>query len=366
MFNLFKRFKSKISPSGFWSGSIFVSKNIVNIDSGVKTIYSCSFLDFKIHFEYDTYTYTTNILGASTASFKNTIINKENHSLKSSSLSPVEYSKKYFNNTIKYLQTLNTESLTVILPFFQSEALLQSKSICINLASIYTYGSIYNVSIKQQETANYNSYLNRHKKLLLNAFQIITFKNMVFNYIYKTEYAYISKIYKQQLEQIEKIDSDLTTVLKNNIFTLQQYNSKDPSVLVNHDKNAFLLYQVIRSDQDYFASHFDSIDELFNNISIGLFWLVDFEHKQTSLHILIYDDDKFVQEYNHSMATKFHDDLLDVNYYSGYLNNIVDKLIHCYYPRRKMIELMDSESLLDTFDGTLNEDEYYLFKMMNI
>jgi len=366
LFNLFNRFKSKISPAGFWCGDIFVSQNNINLDGGVKTIYSCSFLDFKIDLEYDIYTYTTNVLGVSTASFKNTIINKENHNMKSSSLSPIEYAKKYFKNTIKYLQTLDTESLTVSLPFFQTEALLQSKSLCINLASIYIYGRIYNVAIRQEETASYNSYLNRYKTSLLHSFQIITFNNMVFNYIYTTEYTYLSKTYKKQLEQLYKINSDLTTLLKNDMFTLQQYNSKDPSVLVNHEKNAFLLYQVIRSEQDSFGSHFDPVDEFFNNISIGLFWLVDFERKQTSLHILIYDDDKFVKEYNHSMETKFNDDLLDINYYSGYLNNIVDKLVHCYYPRRKMIELMDSESLLDTFDGVLKEDEYYLFKMMNI
>lgn len=369
LFNLFKRFKSKISPAGFWCGAIFVSKTNINVDSGVKTIYSCSFLDFKIDLEYDIYTYTTNVLGVSTVSFKNTIINKENHSMKSSSLSPIEYAKKYFNNTIKYLQTLDTASLTVSLPFFQTEALLQSKSLCINLASLYTYGSIYNVAIRQEENASYNSYLNRHSKSLLhmlNTFQIITFNDRVFNYIYTTEYAYLSQMYKKQFEQIKTIDNELTNLLKNNLFTLQEYNYKDPSVLVNHDKNAFLLYQVIRSEKNYFGSHFDPVDEFFNNISIGLFWLVDFERKQTSLHILIYDDEKFVKEYNHSMETKFNDDLLDINYYSVYLNNIVDKLIHCYYPRRKMIELMDSESLLDTFDGALKEDEYYLFKMMKI
>jgi hypothetical protein len=366
LFNLFKRFKSKLYPAGFWCGAIFVSKNNINVDSGIKTIYSCAFFDFNIELEYDIYDYTTNILGVSTISFKNTIINKENHNLKLTKLSPIEYAKKYFNNTIKYIQTLNTDSLTVSLPFFQTEALRQSKSICLNLASIYTYGSIYNVMVRQDETASYNSYLNRHKKLLLNTFQIITFNNMVFNYIYTTEYNHLSKIYKNRFEQIEKINIELTIVLKNNLFTLQEYNSKDPSVLVNHDKNAFLLYQVIKSEKYYFGSHFEHVDELFNNISIGLFWHVDFQHKQSSLHILIYDDDKFIQEYNHSMETKFNDDLLDVNYYSGYINNIVDKLIHCYYPRRKMIELMDSESLLDTFDGTLNEDEYYLFKMINI
>lgn len=366
MFNLLNRFKSKISPAGFRSGDIFVQQHKIELDDGIKTRWSCAFLDFNIELEYDIYDYTTNVLGVSTISFKNTIINKENHNLKLTTLSPIAYVKKYFERTIKYVYSLNIEQLNIIQPFFNTEAMLDARSLSINLSAIYLYGFIYNIYIKQKDTAPYNSYLNKHKTSLLHSFQIITFDSMVFNYIYSTEYTYLSKIYIKQLEQIEKINSELTAVLKNNIFTLQQYNSNDPSVLVNHDKNAFLLYQVIRSEKAYFGSHFDPVDEFFNNISIGLFWMVDFERKKTSLHILIYDDEKFIKEYTHSMETKFNDDLLDVNYYSGYLNNIVDKLIHCYYPRRKMIELMDSESLLDTFDGTLKEDEYYLFKMMNI
>jgi len=66
------------------------------------------------------------------------------------------------------------------------------------------------------------------------------------------------------------------------------------------------------------------------------------------------------------METKFKDELLDIAYYEDFFRKTVDKLIHCYYPSRKLLELLDSEIDLTDFDGTLSEDQYYLFKMINI
>lgn len=368
LFNLFKRFKSKISPAGFWCGAVFVSENSINADSGVKKNYSCSFLDFKIDLEYDTYDYTTNILGVSTVSFKNTIINKENHNLKLTTLSPIAYVKKYFESTIKYACSLNIDQLNVIYPFFKTEAVANPRSLGVGLSSTYPYGSVYNISFKQDENYhfNYNSYFYKSEQSALKTFQIISYNDMVFNYIYNYDYNHLSKVYSNQIEQIEKINNEINRTLDNNTFTVQDYNNRMPSIFVNNDKNAFLLYQVINSEKNYYGSHFDTVDEFFNSKSLHIYWMVDFARKQTFLHIFIYDDNQFVEEYKHSMDTKFNENLVDFNYYSGYLNNLVDKLIHCHYPRRKMIELMDSESLLDTFDGTLKEDEYYLFKMINI
>jgi hypothetical protein len=66
------------------------------------------------------------------------------------------------------------------------------------------------------------------------------------------------------------------------------------------------------------------------------------------------------------METRFIDEMLDLVYYEGFFNKTVDKLIHCYYPSRKLIELLDSAIDLDGFDGTLTEEQYHLFKMMTI
>lgn len=115
-----------------------------------------------------------------------------------------------------------------------------------------------------------------------------------------------------------------------------------------------------------FGSHMDTYDELYNDTSLHLLWNVDFKNKTTRLMVYIYNDDTFISEYSHSMNVEFDNDLLDINYYDDFFKALIDRLIHCYFPSRKLLELLESALDMTDFDGTLTEDEYYLFKMMNI
>lgn len=367
MFNFFKKFRQKNKLCGFSCGTISVNVLQVEIESGTAITYTCSFLDYIISFDYNDYKGVINQLGVSTISYKNTVICKEHHNLTISGLTPEDYLKKYFQKAIDYSHKLDVNHLNVILPFFETKVFHHTKSLEIGLESTYPQGCIYNVAL-MQEKAPYNAYLNSHCNKGWTKFKIVTYNDTVFNCLYTNEFGHLLRQNQIQISQIETISSQISALIDNSKITLGTYTHRDDKVFFNSDKKTALLYRVINSEKDYHGSHMDAVDELYNDISLHLFWVVDFDNKTTLLNILVckYDDNTLIKEYSHSMENKFKEELLDLNYYEDFFNKTVDKLIHCYYPSRKLIEILDSESPLDSFDGSLTEDQYILFKMINI
>lgn len=366
MFNLFKKFR-KNRITDFYCGTIPVNASELKFESGTAITYTCSFFDFTITFEYKIYDSVVNLLGVSTIAYKNTVIVKETHNI-SLSLSPTtDYIKTYFKRVIQYAQQLDANHLNVILPLFETKVFQFAKSLEIGLDSTHQHGFLYNVSL-MQDNAPYNDYLNRNCRQGRTTFKIITYDDTVFSCLYNSDFSYELVQNQQQISQIDRISVNISQLLDDSRLTLDDYERNADKVFFNPEKKTALLYRVIKSQKDYHGSHMDDVDELYNYISLHLFWLVDFETKTTHLNIFVheYDDNTFVKEYSHSMETKFKDELLDIAYYEDFFRKTVDKLIHCYYPSRKLLELLDSEIDLTGFDGTLTEDQYYLFKMINI
>jgi len=367
LFNFFKKFRQKNKLSGFSYGNHSVTVSQVEIEFGRVITYTCSFLDYIISFDYNDYAGVINQLGVSTISYKNTVICKEHHNLTISGLTPEDYLKKYFQKAIDYSQKLDVNHLNVILPFFETKAFHHTKSLEIGLDYSYLQGCIYNVAL-MQEDAPYNDYLNRNCNKGWTKFKIVTYNDTVFNCLYTNEFGYLLRQNQVQISQIETISAQISTLLDNSKLTLETYERNADKVFFNEEKKTALLYRVITSQQDYHGSHMDEVDELYNYTSLHLFWEVDFKHKTTKLNIFeyAYDDHTFIKEHTHSMETKFLSEMLDLAYYEDFFKKTVDKLIHCHYPSRKLIELLDSAIDLEGFDGTLTEDQYHLFKMMTI
>lgn len=367
MFNFFKKFRQKNKLNGFYCGAIAVKASQVESESGKAITYTCSFFDYTITFEYNIYTNVVNLLGVSTIAYKKTVICKETHNISLSNLTITDYLKKYFKRAIEYSQKLDTDHLNVILPFFETKAFHFTKGLEIGLSSTYQHGCIYNVSL-MQEDAPYNAYLNRNCRKGWTPFKIVTYDDVVFNCLYTNEFGYLLKQNQDQIYQIEQISSQISTQLDNSTLTLETYERGADKVFFNSDKKTALLYRIINSEKEYHGSHMDDEDELYNFISLHLFWMVDFEQKTTKLNIFVceYDDNTFITEHTHSMKTKFKDELLDLAYYEDFFSKTIDELIHRYYPSRKIIEMFDSDLDLDGFNGILTEEQYYLFKMMSI
>ena len=353
--------------NGFYCGAIFVSASQLDIESGTSITYNCSFFDYTLTFEYKIRPHVVNLLGVSTIAYKNTIICKETHNISLSHLITIDYLKAYFKRAIQYAQQLDADHLNVILPLFETKVFQFAKSLEIGLDSTHQHGFIYNVSL-MQDNAPYNDYLNRNCRQGRTTFKIITYNDTVFSCLYNSDFSYELVQNQQQISQIDRISVNISQLLDDSRLTLDDYERNADKVFFNPDKKTALLYRVIKSQKDYHGSHMDDVDELYNYISLHLFWLVDVEKKTTHLNIFVheYDDNTFVKEYSHSMETKFKDEFLDIAYYEDFFRKTVDKLIHCYYPSRKLLELLDSEIDLTGFDGTLTEDQYHLFKMMTI
>lgn len=366
MFNFFKKIRQKDKLHGFLCGGIAVTVVQFESDSGKSIIYTCSFFDFTINFEYSFYANVDNPLGFSTITYKNTVICKETHEIRLNRFVSSDYLKPFFQRSIHYAKTLNTDHLNVILPFFETKAFHFTKGLEIGLSSTYQHGSVYNVSL-MQENAPYNDYLNRNCNKGWTKFNIVTYKNNVFDCLYNNEFTYLSRQNQLQISQINKISAQISSLIDDSKLTLSTFDRKEDKIFFNSTKKTALLYRVINSEKEYHGSHMDTVDELYNFISLHIFWLVDFDCKNTELNIFVYDDNNtFVKEYSHSMETKFKDELLDFDYYKNFFNKTLDELIHCYYPSRKMIELLDSGINIEDFDGFLTEDEYKLFKMITI
>lgn len=366
MFNLFKKFR-KNRTTDFYCGILPVKVSEIKIESGTAITYTCSFFDFTLNFEYKIYDGVVNLLGISTIAYKNTVIAKETHNISLSFSSTTDYIKTYFKRAIQYTQQLDTEHLNIILPLFETEVFHFAKSLEIGLSSTHQHGFFYNVSL-MQDNAPYNGYINRNCRQGRTTFKIITYNDTVFSCLYNSDFSYESAQNQQQISQIDKISLNISQLLDNSRLTVDDYERTADKVFFNPEKKTALLHRVIKSQKDYHGSHMDEDDELYNFISLHLFWLVAFENKTTHLNIFVheYDDNRLVKEYSHSMETKFKDELLDIAYYEDFFTKIVDKLIHCYYPSRKLLELLENEIDLTGFDGTLTEEQYYVFKMMTI
>jgi hypothetical protein len=339
----------------------------VEIEFGRNITYTCSFFDYIISFDYNDYKGVINQLGVSTISYKNTVICKEHHNLTISGLTPEDYLKKYFQKAIDYSQQLDVNHLNIVLPFFETKAFNYTKSLEIGLEYSYPHGCIYNVAL-MQEDATYNAYLNSHCNKGWTKFNIVTYNDTVFDCLYTNEFGYLLRQNQLQISQINTISIQISYLIDESKLNLSTFDRGSDKVFFNVDKKTALLYRVIVSQKEYHGSHMDEVDELYNYTSLHLFWVVDFEHKTTNLSIFeyAYDDNTFIKEHTHSMETRFIGEMLDLAYYEEFFNKTVDKLIHCYYPSRKLIELLDSAIDLDGFDGTLTEEQYHLFKMMTI
>jgi len=366
LFNLFKMFKSKTNFDGFSCDDVFVGEQQMPFDTGISFLYTCYFSDYYIAFEYKKYTSSSNILGISTLSYQNTVIYREQHNLNLSNLSISDYLKQSFKKIINYARKFDTNHLNIILPFFKTESVFQTKSLELMLTSTYPRCFIYTVSLMQAHGAKYNSFLNRTSSSNIHRFPVISYDNKVFDCLSPGDYRHLARLNQDRIYQIDDISSQIKKTLDDTTFTVHAYDNQYTHVFLNTADASTLFYGVINSQKEYYPSHLKEDDDFFNDISLHVFWMVNFENRTTALNIFIYDDDKLIEEYSHSMDTKFEGDLIDLEYYSKFFQETLSKLVHCYYPNRKLIELLNNELSLDEIEDRLTEEQYHLFKMITI
>lgn len=366
MFNFLKNFKLKKQVDGFYCSDIFVSKVEMLLHDSKSFIYTCYFHDYSIKFEHVTYNSSSYVLGFSSLSYKHTVIYKEIQSLNLSGINARMSLKKHFEKLIDYANGLDKKHLNVILPFFKTEAALQTSSIQIGLTLTHPKGFIYIVNLRQAPSAKYNSFLNRTQHSDSNSFPIISYNDRVYDCLSPSDYRYLARLNQDRIYQIDDISNKIKKTLDDTTFTVHSYDNQYTHVFLNAADESTLFYGVINSQKEYYHSHLKEDDDFFNDISLHIFWMVNFKKRTTALNIFIYDDDKLIEEYGHSMDTKFEGDLIDLDYYSNFFHETLSKLVHCYYPNRKLIEFLNTELSIDEVEDRLTEDQYHLFKMITI
>lgn len=390
MFQFLKKIRSN---ENFHIDNYIITKSKSSLET---SIYTCVLDNYVIHFECYHGDKLFNNFGESKILYKDTVISKEKHNLslsnftdsfkvkyfvqKVSNLSSndINYIKRYFKDAISYVKKINIKSLDIMLPFYQKKLLEHVRCLKVSAIPSYQYpcGFVNNILLQLDHSAPckpvpYNPEINRHNDTDWKNFFILGYNGLIFDHISRHEYTDDNLVTNPnmitQYYQVDEMQYYIKDILKkDNIFTVHDCYNGTALTLTNVDHEQVLLYQIIKSEKGNFGSHMDTYDELYNDTSLHLLWNVDFKNKKTHLTVCIYDDDTFISEYSHSMCVVFENDLLNINYYNDFFKDLIDKLIHCYFPSRKLLELLESALDMTDFDGTLTEEEYYLFKMINI
>lgn len=367
MFNLLNLFKKKQKQDGFVIFDIPVFKITTLTQQSIMCIdYYCSFDDFVIHFEFHYYEDMSNQLAISKIFYKNVLIQKERNNFKTmgfNSFSSQMHS--YFYNTIKVLKKMNIPNLNTIYQIFKDPIFYNVSALEVQSAITYPFGSVYWVSfLKEKDKSKIYTLLKNEK---YSHSQIISYKNVCFTDAKHCVDDDTSMYYYN----VENVSRKIKAALSMNKYSLQKiYDEQNSDVFFNANHLTYLFYTVITSKEKSIFSHLfpeRSHSASKNNISIHLFWDVDFNQKLTTFNVLIYEEEKFkthtlIKEFSIPIDSKFNEFLLDEDYYIDFFQATLKKMMICYYPSPAVVELLE----IDDFCGTLTDDQYFLFEMLSI
>lgn len=359
MLNILNFFKKKKIEDGFHASELFVQEIKMPIEDGISWIYTCSFLEFFIRFEYKDTNQSINEFGIITVSYKETLIYKKTPNLALTGVPLSIYVKKLFTHLIIDLKKIDTKHIDVMFPFLNTDAFKYTQSLEFKLLTTYPTGYLYDIYLTQESIAKINTVIRGSYSW--NNFQIVYYDNKIFSYLYNQDNYYY--VYKNIINLVIAISINIQQIFIREGYTLHTYERRSNEVFFDIESKSVLLYNVIKHKNHYFKHAKNK--EYSNNITIHIFWVVNVEDESTKLTIFIYDKDILIEEYKHSMETKFFKHTIDLKYYENFLHSTIEKLLLYYYPSEKLIKLLEIDVNYN-FEGKLTEEQYLLFKMISI
>ena len=363
MFNLSKFFKKK--QDGFIIFDIPVFKITTPIHGGNFIDCCCSFNDFIIHFEFKYYDDMSNDLAFSKIFYKNVLVSHEIHNFSVLGFNSFRMTVfSYFYDTIENLKNMDLVNFNIVQPFFKKPMFDNIERLTVTTSLPYPFGVVYDVLFIQKEQLNNPYNFGRTKQN--SPFQIISYNNNCFNSLFNDEQTYINEI-----TSFNNIKYNLHGMISRNNYSLQKvYDQRKSSAFFNDNNSESLFYTIITCQSEhklYSMGIRENLSLFKNNISMHVFWHVDFKNKSTKLNILVYDEQRYkihtlIKTYNIDVLNMFNGDSLDENYYIDFFEETFKKLFILYYPSPKIIEMLE----IDNFNGRLTEDQYCLFEMINI
>jgi len=345
LFNPFK-FLKKNKNTSFKVNGVRVSVLVTPSISCQHIKYVAYLGGFEIVFEYYDYLYIVNKIGRCQILLNNVVIHQEPYNITLSKLDPNKYIKQCFKRLIHHVNQLDYLKLANITTLFQCDIFNYISSIAIYKINKFRNIDIYYMSLTQKNDVEI-PYNLRYNASDLNNIEVISFSGTPFCRL-------------MSRDNLSSKFSDASNAIYNN-NRIRNHPSKYASFKLGSNFKKSLYNSTLNEALVYFIFQ-HSLCYSSNKIVLHFFWHVSFSKKTVQLVTFIFDDGKFMGEYDEPIEARFIDDDIDLDYYKNFLEIYIEKLLLIYFPTQ---ELADFLSIPD-FNGRLTEDQYSVFSMYSI